>query len=652
MKTNLFSITIFSFIIISINSSLIDEKINSVELDIIQLAKNVENTFLNRCESYKSNSLKCLYIGCSTTTASLTCMTNFPKKDCEKCNPKGRILGKDNVSVLLANKNFPVVDPDDITVRELAYSGINLLEMFKNLHDKNKNFYKWMYFGSRAGTHLKYPGDFTCEQYDNRFRPWYIGAATGAKNFIFILDTSKSMQNFGKFGSMIEATKLLLNTLNNSDYVGLVTFNTKPEFYRSNLVQATSENINILNLYIDTLKPEGGANFSAAFKLVDDLIKNTIADDNGVPCKTFIMSLTDGNPTEGIKEETELIKYIQSLENLKSVIMFTYGFGEGVNISIPKKLACLYNGIFEIITNSSEISEKINSFIITLSLGVETKKPVWTHPYNDASGLGYMTTCAIPVYDRTTSPPFLIGVLGIDIMMADLNSLADNKIVENKLLSKTMQSCTIPNSNKCSLNSIRKDDFICELTEEERKIPCKKIKTSIDHCPNKFGNVFCNQKKIIENNNVINPLEQCCGNCNSGNIGMIVGIIIAAIIFIIGFIYVYKKGIICGRINNQNNDNQNNNNEDNNNQNNDENQNIHNQNNINQNNINQNNNNQNNNNQNNNNEDNNTNYFNKGRESVRYKQISEGDIKVIFSQENRENNTIKPIINDNENPEE
>ena len=64
-------------------------------------------------------------------------------------------------------------------------------------------------------------------------------------------------------------------------------------------------------------------------------------------------------------------------------------------------------------------------------------------------------------------------------MMNDLYALADQKIVRNKLLSKSMQSCSQPNLNTCEMNSIRKDGFVCELTEAEKKNSCEKIKTSI-----------------------------------------------------------------------------------------------------------------------------------------------------------------------------
>jgi len=41
--------------------------------------------------------------------------------------------------------------------------------------------------------------------------------------------------------------------------------------------------------------------------------------------------------------------------------------------------------------------------------------PLWIEPYLDANGLGELTTCSIPFYDRNVNPPLLLGVLAIDL---------------------------------------------------------------------------------------------------------------------------------------------------------------------------------------------------------------------------------------------
>ena len=49
--------------------------------------------------------------------------------------------------------------------------------------------------------------------------------------------------------------------------------------------------------YILGFKSSGGTNFSDAFQKTENMIKNTVVDENGSACKTFVMFLTD-TPTQ------------------------------------------------------------------------------------------------------------------------------------------------------------------------------------------------------------------------------------------------------------------------------------------------------------------------------------------------------------------
>lgn len=542
-------ILFYLFLLIGINifnginsTNKIDEKLKIVENDVKRIANEVEENFKNRCNN---NEKKCLYISCSTDLPEPECIESFQLKECANCPSDKRGTMLNNIPFnMLANKYKPATNENDINVKELSFSGSTLPELFKSLHEKNKGFYKWMYYGSREGTYLNYPGLKTCDKYDNRYRPWYIGAATGAKSFILIIDISGSMKNYGKFEGLIEATKLVLDTLTNSDYVGLIFFNSKANVFRPHLVRATSENIKEMEIFIDTLEAKGGSNFSDAFKAADDMIETTNKDSSTtLPCKTYLMFFTDGNPTEGIDDELKFLSYVDTLKNLKSMIFFTYAFGNSANIDIPYKLACHHKGMFERILYASEILEKMNSYFLSLSLGIIVDHPIWIEPYEDHSGLGILTTCAYPVYDRSSEIPFLIGVVGIDIKLDDLYSISDEKTVKEKLQSRGNGKCFKPKFTNCQLNSIRGHGFTCELTESEKKEECTKIKTNIVSCknpPNSILNVFCNKQGTIKENE-----SRCCDICSSNNVGLIIGLVLASLfiitISIISLIVISKQ---------------------------------------------------------------------------------------------------------------
>jgi uncharacterized protein with von Willebrand factor type A (vWA) domain len=60
-------------------------------------------------------------------------------------------------------------------------------------------------------------------RYDPRYRSWYVGATTGSKNIVIILDQSGSME--GDFISMARNAAIsVVETLGNTDWVGLVNF--------------------------------------------------------------------------------------------------------------------------------------------------------------------------------------------------------------------------------------------------------------------------------------------------------------------------------------------------------------------------------------------------------------------------------------------
>ncbi len=64
-------------------------------------------------------------------------------------------------------------------------------------------------------------------------------------------------------------------------------------------------------------------------------------------------------------------------------------------------MACAKNGIFEHINVPDELLYKMSSYTSLIARGIEIKEPVWVEPYEDASGLGVITTVSMPIYDRS-----------------------------------------------------------------------------------------------------------------------------------------------------------------------------------------------------------------------------------------------------------
>ena len=270
-----------------------------------------------------------------------------------------------------------------------------------------------------------------------------------------------------------EAVSLLLKNLVNYDWVGIVIFASEATTYNKILVRATSANIDKMIKFVNGNDPNGGTNYQAAFQAADNLLTNSIYDENNSPCKTFVMFLTDGIPTAGLKEEEQLTTFIDGLMSLKKAIIFSYSLGANASSSIPKAISCMRNGIFEMVSNVGDLSIKLNSYFVILSLGMKIEKAIWVEPYTDFSGLGELTTCSIPVYDRSVNPYILLGVIGIDISLYDMMVIEpDVTVITKKLISKSMSACTNSDATECQINTLRSDQFKCSEHNGNCKTAC------------------------------------------------------------------------------------------------------------------------------------------------------------------------------------
>jgi len=65
-----------------------------------------------------------------------------------------------------------------------------------------------------------------CYGYDPRRRPWFVAASSGPKDLVLVLDTSGSMNDYGRLDLLKEAAITVIETLSVADKVAIVTFST------------------------------------------------------------------------------------------------------------------------------------------------------------------------------------------------------------------------------------------------------------------------------------------------------------------------------------------------------------------------------------------------------------------------------------------
>ncbi|XP_062512839.1 VWFA and cache domain-containing protein 1-like isoform X2 [Corticium candelabrum] len=324
----------------------------------------------------------------------------------------------------------------------------NIGPAIRDILKKNLENYptlKWQYFGSEQGLITLYPSFHTsdCSTYDPRFRPWYVAAAVPEpRDIVIVIDQSGSMSN--RVGSKSrmnlakEAAKIVLDTLNPHDNVGVVGFsslaNTRDGCYERYLSEATEESIQDLRNYVDRLTPGGTTDYVSALVLAFQLIEGT-AHSQKDGNKRVILFLTDGEPTN---EHADIMRTINNHNKRLnySVILLTYGMNipsHGDAATILEDMATqnfAKHGIInsgsptigrsDIVSSNEDIRLEMGSYYSFFEPDIEIFEPTITVPYFDAFGLGLVTTVAVPVYSGSGSGRKLAGVIGVDVTVADL----------------------------------------------------------------------------------------------------------------------------------------------------------------------------------------------------------------------------------------
>lgn len=70
-----------------------------------------------------------------------------------------------------------------------------------------------------------------------------------------------------------------------------------------------------------------------------------------------------------------------------------------------------------------------------------------------------MTTASRALYDLTVSPPRLIGVVGVDLLMEDIIEVEPNYALQLEILKGRSFSCPALNISVCELKTLRQTNY-------------------------------------------------------------------------------------------------------------------------------------------------------------------------------------------------
>lgn len=150
------------------------------------------------------------------------------------------------------------------------------------------------------------------------------------KNFdvlhvVYLLDVSDSMNQANKEGRARAALKKALSELERKDTFNVIMFDANIRPFSSDLVKPSPERIAAANQFMESQETHFGTNLGAALK--------TALSMNGV---THVYLITDGEPTEGIKDGAKLRRFViesnESGAQIVSICLATSPKNKGIDL--------------------------------------------------------------------------------------------------------------------------------------------------------------------------------------------------------------------------------------------------------------------------------------------------------------------------------
>ena len=403
--------------------------LHSKEELVERLAEAATRAYMSRCNTTCTCSLSACSSRKSTGTTECSVLYGSTEVQDGGCTYQCSLRKLDySVSNILTSERKEVG-------QELCWTDAIDEEFVRN-HEQDitgRDELRWQYFSSNSGLTRLYPAHTlrVCHVLNPLIRPWYVAATSGPKNVILILDTSASMLNYGRLPLALDAAATVIETLTNVDYATVVLFSDTaeqllvPDQLQNTLLRASYSNISKLSQAVGEVSgnPAGGTNFEAAFMKAFDILDLNSGGPNSANCSTALLFLTDGFPNKGSTSQDILINLVHQRNSVHDAIIFTYTLGgSNSGAALARGIACETSGVYTQINDGTQLREQLSLYYDYFALLRQTNnvRVSWVEPYVDAVGAGLLVTASKAIYDSQDTPPKLIGVVGVDVLVSDL----------------------------------------------------------------------------------------------------------------------------------------------------------------------------------------------------------------------------------------
>ncbi len=179
------------------------------------------------------------------------------------------------------------------------------------------------------------------------------------KDIAFVIDVSGSMAG-EKMEQARKALKFCLSNLNAQDRFNVIPFSTESKPFYPQLVDVSPDKISRAREEVDKLAAIGGTSINEA--ILDALKMST---GNGER-PYMIVFMTDGEPTIGVTDVTQILKNV-SEANKQKVRIFVLGVGTKVNTQLLDRMAEENHGTHDYVTEKEDLEIKLSNFYSALS---------------------------------------------------------------------------------------------------------------------------------------------------------------------------------------------------------------------------------------------------------------------------------------------
>ena len=155
------------------------------------------------------------------------------------------------------------------------------------------------------------------------------------KTILFVVDHSGSM-NGKKMTQAREAAKFVVNNLTDNDTFNIFRYSNAVENYKPELERFSSDTRPAAINFINDTFAGGGTN-------INDALKAAVGSATDPDLPTYVVFLTDGKPTVGVKDEMQIVTNFKSANTVGARII-SFGVGHDVNSRLIDRLTTASNG--------------------------------------------------------------------------------------------------------------------------------------------------------------------------------------------------------------------------------------------------------------------------------------------------------------------